>query len=474
MDYYGIVRAVHYNSWFLLIFFGLLVLATRLPLAPGQLFTFDDVNLAYSIGHYDIRISQPHPPGYPLFVFQLRALRWLHFKRPESMLLVLALAGSVLALVLMVYCGNRIFGGNTGLWAASVLLLAPPFWHAGVTSALRVQLAVISLGVAFCCWKAWTGDGAWVRRAAIALAIGAGIRPETGVLLFPLWAVSAMRAPVDWAERRRAVMWMTGTALIWLVPAMLASGGPITFVRANLDYISDQASVSSGLFGAADSTWLRTFYRLVVWVFCGAIGLALPMVLAWRGREGWGIGRSRLAFLALWFVPPFAFALNVHVEDPGQTLIMGVVVALLGGYWIERALTHASAQVSRVLLLIAVAVTWILLRVWEYPNDIWRIQWLALTAFGAGLAMKLFCTNNRDGYLPRWQVLVLVLAPMVYTNYTYFHHHGWYFKGSATSGLAAGAERAWADVNSAFALTSAEQIEDTWRSTTTRCARLGS
>ena len=52
----------------MVLFFAALILATRLPLAPGQLFTFDDVNLAYSIGHFDIRMSQPQPPGYPLFV----------------------------------------------------------------------------------------------------------------------------------------------------------------------------------------------------------------------------------------------------------------------------------------------------------------------------------------------------------------------------------------------------------------------
>src|SRR4051795_13185867 len=102
------------SRWFLLIFFGFFVVATRLPLAPGQLFTFDDVNLAYSVGHYDIRVSQPHPPGYPLFVLEMRILSWLRFKRAESILLVLAVLGSILALLLAVHCGNRIFGGDSG------------------------------------------------------------------------------------------------------------------------------------------------------------------------------------------------------------------------------------------------------------------------------------------------------------------------------------------------------------------------
>ena len=45
------------------------------------------------------------------------------------------------ALLLMVWCGNRILGSETGYYAAWLTVFHPVFWHAGVTSALRVQLA---------------------------------------------------------------------------------------------------------------------------------------------------------------------------------------------------------------------------------------------------------------------------------------------------------------------------------------------
>jgi hypothetical protein len=125
------------RPWFVILLFGLLIFATRWSLAPGQLFTFDDVNLAYSIGHFDVRISQPHPPGYPLFVLEMRMLSWLHFRRAESILLALSLLGSMAALMLVCYCGNRMLGPDSGFWAAWILVLHPVFWHAGVTSALE-------------------------------------------------------------------------------------------------------------------------------------------------------------------------------------------------------------------------------------------------------------------------------------------------------------------------------------------------
>lgn len=300
------------RPWFLLLFFGLLVLISRYPQAPGQLFTFDDVNLAYSVGHFDVRISQPQPPGYPLFVLEMRLLHWLRFKRVESILLFLALAGSIAALVLLGQFGERVFGGLSGFFAACLLLFHPVFWHSGITSALRVQLAVISVAVAWSCWRAWVcegkpGEGRWVLWSAIVLGLCAGVRPETGPLLFPLWAVCAWRAPVTWKDRVLALCAMAAAVAVWLLPAMMASGGPATYVKANLDYIADQGSVSSGLFGALAERWQTTFWRLIAWTGCGLLSWTLPAVLAWKRGEGWAVDRNRLAFLGLWMLPSFFF-----------------------------------------------------------------------------------------------------------------------------------------------------------------------
>jgi hypothetical protein len=204
------------NCWFPLLMLTVLALVTRLPMAPGQLLTFDDVNLAYSVGHFDIRLSQPQPPGYPLFVLEMRLLYWLRFRSAEHILLTLGIAGSIAALWLLTASGNRIMGDRAGLYAAAFLLFQPVFWQTSVVSALRMQLAVISAAVAGACWRAWQGEERWVMWSAIALAVGAGIRPETGPLLFPLWLAGACRARVSWKQRGRALGVMAGIVLLWL------------------------------------------------------------------------------------------------------------------------------------------------------------------------------------------------------------------------------------------------------------------
>jgi 4-amino-4-deoxy-L-arabinose transferase-like glycosyltransferase len=447
------------RPWFALVLFGLIVLVSRYPQAPGQLFTFDDVNLAYSVGHFDVRISQPQPPGYPLFVFEMRVLHWLRFQRVESILLFLALAGSIAALVLLAQFGQRFFGGFAGFFAACLLVFHPVFWHSGIASALRVQLAVVSVLVAWSCWRAWNGERNWVLWSAIVLGLSAGVRPEIGPLLFPLWAVCAWRAKIPRREWVRALGAMTAAVLIWLLPAMFASGGPVSYVKANLDYIADQASVSSGLFGAVPVRWQTTFWRLVAWTGCGLLSWTLPAVLAWKRKEGWAVSREELAFLGLWLLPPFLFAILVHLEDPGQSLAMAPPIALFGGYLFNRALDHWSARVSRwetvTLVVAGIVIYWLI----EFRDTTTVVIWVPPIALAAGLLLKFARVPNAD-YLPRLAAAAFLLAPLVIVHLGLFQNN-WYYKGSGASGLAGFAGRVLEDVNSGLALTSLSHIKNT-------------
>jgi hypothetical protein len=438
------------HRWLAVVFFATLILATRLPLAPGQLFTFDDVNLAYSIGHFDIRVSQPQPPGYPLFVMEMRALSWMRFRRVENILLTLALLGSIAALLLLVAAGNRMMGKQAGFYGALLLAFNPVFWHSGVVSALRIQLAVASLAVAASCWRAWQGDRFWVPRSAIILGLAAGIRPEIGPLLFPLWTVSAWRSGANWEDLRFALGAMTIAVLAWLAPAMWASGGPAGYVKACLVYLGDQASVTSGLFGSEHAH--ATFWHLVVWTIAILPGCVLPAVLAWRG--GWGIGKSRFAFLALWFAPPFVFACFVHMEDPGQALGMTVAVALFGGYLIQCALDQIAERISRWQALFFAAAT--LTEAWivDRHDAPFIVIWTPVLALALGLLLK-FNRTKTQANPPRFAAALFLLAPAVLLNLTMFNHQGWYYRGPGFGGAIL------EDLNSGLALTSLGHIKNT-------------
>ena len=369
---------------------------------------------------------------------EMRVLSWLRFRRPESILLALALLGSVAALLLACYCGNRILGARSGFWAAWILVLHPVFWHSGVTSALRVQLAVVSLAVAACCWNAWRGDPRWVAWSAFALGIGAGIRPETGPLLFPLWAVCALRAPLTWRERGKALAVMAGTVLVWLLPAMLASGGPVQFhprqprlrFGPGLRQFRPLRRVRQPL------AHLRHAIARLDLLRRHCLDPARRPRVARKG--GWKLGWNRIAFLSLWLVPSLIFAIVVHVEDPGHTLAMVPVVSLVGGYLVNRALESSDWWVSRWQLVTLTLAAWAFIHIFDRHDDVYALQWLPVVFLAMGLAMKIAQVKNLN-YQPRERMAALVLFPILYINYTCFHHHGWYFKGAATTGYQAAA-----------------------------------
>src|SRR5579863_347757 len=272
---------------------------TRLPLAPRQLFSSDDVNFAYATGNFDISLSQPQPPGDPVFVVEMRLLHWLHFKRPESILLALQIVGSVASCVALFWAGRRIFGSSAAWTAAMLLAMQPSFWFSGLTSAVRIQLALVSALVAGSCWKAWNGSARAATASGVLLGLGAGARPEIGLLLLPLWAVGVWRSERSWISRIRQGLVLLSCVLVWLVPSVLDSGGPGRFWHLTWEYFRTQAAgMTSGLFGADQRVWATTLVWVAVWSLCGVLALPLPAVLAWK--HGWGIGRDRSLFFWTW------------------------------------------------------------------------------------------------------------------------------------------------------------------------------
>jgi hypothetical protein len=345
--------------WFAVL--TIVVAATRVPYFQQQLFSYDDVNLAYAVGEMDIRISQPHPPGYPLFVMEMRLLRALRVKRAESSLQILALVGSVAAVAVMIW-GFPHLGGT---WGAALLTVHPVFWYAGLTSALRIQLALVSLAVAAACWRAWQQRPGWDVRSAWIFGLGAGVRPELGLVLLPLWW---------WTSRRAWKHWLAAVAL-WLVPLLWSSGGPVNYVRHTWHYLQDQSRLTSGLFGADTLTWGRIGVWLLVWVLCGVPGWALTLPLS--SRPAASLSSIPWRFLAIWALPGAAFLFLIHVADPGQTLAVVAPVCLIGGIVLDRARARLAPHALPVALACLAAH---LLRDFPVYTTVWAVPVLGLLA----------------------------------------------------------------------------------------------
>ncbi len=439
----------------LFVLFFAMVAGTRLPYMPGQLFSFDEVNMVYAMDKLDTRLSQPQPPGYPLFILEMHAMKLLRVVRPESNLIALGLLGSAASMVALVWCGDRMFGGWTGIYAALFLWLYPAFWYAGLTSALRIHLALISGVVAGACWRAWHGERRWEIYSAMALGLGSGIRPEVGPLLFPLWVVAMLRSGFNWKARGIALVTLVASVFVWLTPLALGSGGFAAFFRHCWAYLAVQSATTSTLFGLEATRWLTNSILLVVWTFAGLAFVPMLALLA-RGAED-SIGRERWLFLATWLVPSVLFAAFVHVADAGHVLAMVVPFCLILGHQVSRAVSMSATWNSPTWNWVLPVV--ILARNSAEGPEAFRLQLLGTSLAAATLARLRWGKNSLwliTGRIGRANAACLILLPVLVFFAHAFLAKGWDYNSKPELT----AERLWLDVKYGFHLSSYKHVKE--------------
>jgi hypothetical protein len=308
-----------------------LVVLSRLIYAPPYLYFFDNANFALSIDHFDPTLHQPQPPGYPLFVFLLKAIH-VFLSSANHDLIVAGLVGTVVGLSLVWLWAAQMFGPRSA-WAASGLLAAHPvFWVAGAANPVRTFLVIIVAAVSSLGWRCMTADDGrpWFYLFSGTLGLLAGFRPEALLLLLPLWGAVAWKSPVNLREWLIGTAVLVGATALWLTPMVLRMGGIGSMYSFFYSYLRSNSVNYTLAFGANASASAATIRRVAVW----NLGLALAWL--WAApltfhtlRAKWT--RAHSVLLAWTFAPPFLFHALVHVRDPDQTLITIPVVCVLGG-----------------------------------------------------------------------------------------------------------------------------------------------
>ncbi|MBI4478579.1 MAG: glycosyltransferase family 39 protein [Acidobacteria bacterium] len=322
----------------LVILFGIAFLAvflTRWPLQPAHLYSFDSVNLALALEEFDPTRNQPQPPGYPLFVVEARLLYPL-FGTPERTFAVLRTFISGLSLALLFLLVRRMFSSWIGLIAAALFLVNPAFWYSGLTSPLRPHLALFSILVAYCFWRAVQGEPRLFQVGSITLGLAGGFRPELSLILLPLWGWSGWRC----GRLRlllRGALWIVLMTVIWVGILVEACGGLAQMLQAFQEYLNVQTFQTSALLEGASPGWRRMAGRAIVWTGLGALPWIWTLPFGWLKRQQWSDWKECLLFLSLWFLPAFLFNAVIHIGDPDHALTAIPVVCLVGGLCLNAA-----------------------------------------------------------------------------------------------------------------------------------------
>src|ERR1700722_1726525 len=188
---------------------------------------WDSAQFALAVGDYNIRLNQPHPPGFYFYIF---LARWLNVfvGEPHAALVWLSvIAGSWLA-AMGYLLATSMFGRSCGRATGLILLTSPLCWfHSEIALTTIVDGALVVTFV-FVCWRAIQSGVTWLQTFAIAAAFAAvgGVRQQSALLLIPLWIyVFGAFARPRLAKLFCGAALAAGFCLLWFLPMVKSTGG---------------------------------------------------------------------------------------------------------------------------------------------------------------------------------------------------------------------------------------------------------
>ncbi len=266
----------------------------------------DAVQFAMGVRSFDLWHHQPHPPGYPLFIF----LGWLGTKLfhtgTESSLYCVSAFGGGLFIAAWFSIIRLQFSERLAWWVATSLLITPVVWMTA-TKALTDMLAAgfmsAELLAAICFLKQKKrGLIVWV---ALLGAAAAGTRPQ----LFPVVAV-ILGIPLKKGSVNAKTWWfsyalLVAGCLIWLLPMW---------------YIQSQLRPSEG------------FWRVYPELAYGQWRWRLNRPSIYIGAGDWSphyLGVRFAAHILGWFSKGFGFIQSSRVLAAGIALTMVALIAYI-------------------------------------------------------------------------------------------------------------------------------------------------
>ncbi len=309
---------------------------SRVPFHAKGFATFDAINYTLALSHFDMRLHQPHPPGYILYILLGRAFN-LVFQDPRLALLWLSTVASGLAVLAIYLLGVEMFGRRAGLLAACLLAVLPFFWYFGEISApYTIDLFFAAL-IGWLCYRALKRDGEkHIYICALALGLAGAFRLQTMIFFFPLFLYSVRHHQFKIIISSSVIVMITFG--LFFIPSVLASGGFKSFIEGMFGILPLFSSVSNLVrstrlerFQYNAYVILRSTFDAVgelVWPFI-ALGVLAPLRLDKASRK------ERIVFLGLMVIPIWVIYFLIWPGNLGTFLVTLTPFILLAAFGLD-------------------------------------------------------------------------------------------------------------------------------------------
>jgi hypothetical protein len=357
------------RAWWLALALAVVFLAAHLPFLASTLEDVDSINFALGIRDFDPATHRPHPPGYPIYI-ALAKLARLVLSEPHALAVWAALFGALAVFPLL-----RLFQALDGMdqrpadvpatapwWnpaalATLVTVTAPLYWMSAVrpmSDSVGLAFAVTAQALLAMALVRQLQDvpdtrgsfdpamaarsGRLILLGAFVAALAIGVRSQALWLTVPILVVALVSRVGRGAAGALigATVWFAVGTLLWLVPLVLASGGPAAYLAAlttqagedwsGVDLLVTRPSVRRLAFGLVDT--FVTHWAGLGWIMVTAAVVGGVFVLARRRRA--------LMFLVAAFGPYAAFHMlfqELVTTRYALPLLVPVVYLAVRGLW---------------------------------------------------------------------------------------------------------------------------------------------
>lgn len=323
------------------------------------LIDWDAVNYALALEQYDIRLGQPHPPGYFLYVMLGRLAHAFVGEGNLALVLVSAFFGLLLVGVLFLV-GRDLFGPRAGALAAVLGLTGPTFWFQSSVASSRTAEAFFAVLIAWLCvlvrrqrsvaWAFWL--------LPFVLAVAAGFRQNILLFMLPLCVYATWHIPLR--KRLAAGALLIGGILAWALPMLSTSGGFFEYQRQNQAHWQTFVTNESGVFdaptvaGAFERATANGVYIFVYTWFICVLGVPVCLFALQRAytRRSLRLSEPGL-FLGMAAGPALIFFTLVHIRHFGHTVSYAPFFALATAAACNFLFTRRAFLVTTLVLVLA-------------------------------------------------------------------------------------------------------------------------
>jgi hypothetical protein len=347
---------------------GLAALILRLIFRSRYLYHWDSVNFALSLEQYDVRLHQPHPPGYILYSMLGKVFNaFLH--DPNLSLVWISVIAGVGGVVVIYFCASEFYGRRAGLIAALILIVNPLHWfNSEVALSYSLEFALVPLWIILCYRqirnKNLPGNN-WLY-ISILLGLMGGVRQNDLIFLFPLWLYCLLG--MSWKKRLISCLVLGIVVLLWLVPMALLSGGVQGYLEALMGETSgvvQESPLSSIVELGSNAGRLAIYigYASLLGVIPLMLQLFQQLQLLQQNRSSLKsvLADKRTWIFILWVGPAFLFYLFIHIRQPGHIFIFFPAITMViassaetFGCRLDNLLKKQAVRVNEVLGTIVV------------------------------------------------------------------------------------------------------------------------